>query len=39
MFRENPQQFDLALMDCQMPVLDGFMATSVIRVIEKQRQM
>ena len=31
------EQFDLILMDCEMPVMDGFDATTRIRQIERSR--
>jgi signal transduction histidine kinase/ActR/RegA family two-component response regulator len=34
----NGHQFDLVLMDCQMPVMDGFQTTAALRELEQERQ-
>ena len=33
----HKQEFDVIIMDCQMPVLDGYQTTGVIRQLENQR--
>jgi signal transduction histidine kinase/CheY-like chemotaxis protein len=37
--RENAARFDLVLMDCEMPDLDGYSATTQYRAFEKQAQL
>ncbi|GAB1257584.1 hypothetical protein NBRC116494_20860 [Aurantivibrio plasticivorans] len=38
-FCENPSQFDVILMDCDMPKQDGYQATRVIREFEQEHQL
>lgn len=36
---KSPSRFDVILMDCEMPILDGFGATHAIRAFEHQQRL
>jgi len=39
LYSDNPLGYDLMLMDCEMPILDGYQATEKIRHFEHKQQL
>lgn len=35
-YRESPTAFDVVLMDCEMPVMDGYAAVEAMRILEEE---